>query len=194
MKSRTLINYLQEDSEFDFEDIARLWEKSSSRRNEDGSLRTQTWRNKVTGVYVKVVSHGPDVSSVYIYDKGGDFWDGNVDGPTGRIENATAEVFKIAADLFKKNSPTIYRDSFNVQNYRGESVARQIADHLLENESESNRKIRREEEAHCQKVNAWAKQHGIKCTCGASSYGDTLNHSTTCEITKKRWSARSAHS
>lgn len=44
---------------------------------------------------------------------------------------------------------------------------------------------RREHEAHNRKLNVWADKHGVKCTCGARSYGDSANHSSVCSIFKK---------
>lgn len=43
---------------------------------------------------------------------------------------------------------------------------------------------KKEQDTAVKKINAWADKNGVKCTCGARSYGDTQNHSSVCKAFK----------
>lgn len=109
--SRIILRANEEDAKA----LADRWVAKTSRNFPNGSLKSVSYQNAKSGIWMKLARccEDDDDISVYIYDEDGDIVDGEVGAITVTdIRDAFPEADQIAARMTKDWSITMYRKSF----------------------------------------------------------------------------------
>jgi len=101
--------------------------------------------------------------------------------------------FKYSGKVWTRTRGRFARPAGEVEDCKGEwPIDPETEVETMDNAQESMKlsksaaaRIKKEHEAGVRRMNAWADEHGVKCTCNARAYGDTASHSSVCAIFKK---------